>query len=33
VKKVLVDDKEPGKGLMMGGELKITGREHLVKIF
>ncbi len=32
-KKVLVDDREPGKDLMSGGELKITGKEHTVKIF
>jgi glycogen debranching enzyme len=31
--KVLVDDKEPATGLMTGGELKVTGKDHVVKIF
>ena len=32
-KKVLVNDKEPEKELMIGGELKISGQDHIVKIF
>jgi glycogen debranching enzyme len=32
-KKVLVDEKEPENGQMTGGELKITGPDHIVKIF
>ena len=32
-KRVLVDDKQPEKGQMIGGELRISGPEHTVKIF
>jgi hypothetical protein len=32
-KRVLVDDKEPENGQMIGGELRITGPDHSIKIF
>lgn len=32
-KRVLMDNKEPEKGTMIGGELKISGADHSVKIF